>query len=110
MRGGIDGALQLGYQLRNRAVQFASDLSNGSPITRLPRLHPNGLKQHGSGDVVGMGDKWDGHPAMDGLIFRADLPRMPAGLVGEDESARDRQQKGEPNNQHALPRFSHDSI
>jgi len=110
MRGGIDGALQLGYQLRNGSVQVVSDVANGSPIMRLLWMNPNGLKQHGGGDVVGMGDKRDRHPAMDGLIFRADLPRVPAGPVGEDESARDRQQKGEPNSQHALPRFSHDSI
>src|ERR1039458_2036443 len=79
MRGGIDGALQLGYQFRNGAAQVVSDMANGSPIMRLPRRNPNRLKQHGGGDVVGMGDKWDRHPATDGLIFGADLPRVPAG-------------------------------
>jgi hypothetical protein len=102
--------LQLGYQFSNGAVQVVSDLANGSPIVRLPRMNPNGLKQDGGGGVVGMGDKWDGHPATDGLIFRADLPRVPAGPGGEDESTGDRQQKGEANSQRTPPRFSHDSI
>jgi hypothetical protein len=31
---------------------------------------------------------------MDGFTFRAKLPHPPAGLGGEDESARDRQHKG----------------
>src|SRR5664279_3554337 len=110
MLGGIDGALQLGYQFRNGAVQVVSDLANGSPIMRLPRMNPNGLKQHGGGDVVGMGDKWDRHPAMDGLILHADLPRVPAGPGGEDDSTEDRQQEGEANSHSAPPRFSHDSI
>jgi hypothetical protein len=110
MRGGIDGTLQLGYQFRNGAIQVVSDLANGSPIMRLPRKNPNSLKQHGRGDVVGMGDKRDRHPAADGLIFRADLPRVPASPVGEDESTGDRQQEGEANSHSAPPRFSHDSI
>ena len=110
MRGGIDGALQLGYQFRNGAVQVVSDMANGSPIMRLPRYYPNRLKQHGGGDVVGMGDKWDRHPTMDGLIFGADLPRVPAGPGAEDEGTGDRQQEGEANSQRAPPRFSHDSI
>jgi hypothetical protein len=38
------------------------------------------------------------------------LPRLPAGPVGENESAGDRKQEGEPENQHAPPRFSHTSI
>src|ERR1019366_8574602 len=90
MRGGIDGALQLGYQFRNGAVQVVSDMANGSPIMRLPRNHPNRLKQRGGGDVVGMGNEWDRHPAMDGLILGADLPCVPAGPGGEDESTGDR--------------------
>ena len=94
MRGGIDGALQLGDQFGNGAVQVVSEVANGSPVARLLRMNPNGLKQHGGGDVVGMGDKWDRHPGTDGLIFRADPPRLPAGPVGEDESARDRQHEG----------------
>ena len=57
MRGGIDGALQLGDQFGNGTVQVVSDLANGSPIVRLARNNPNRLKQDGSGDVVGMGDK-----------------------------------------------------
>jgi|SRR5665647_1230944 len=81
-----------------------------SPIMWLPRKNPNSLKQHGRGDVVGMGDKRDRHPAADGLIFRADLPRVPASPVGEDESTGDRQQEGEANSHSAPPRFSHDSI
>jgi hypothetical protein len=44
LRGGIDGALQLAHQLRNGALQVASDVVNGSPIMRLPRMDPNGLK------------------------------------------------------------------
>jgi hypothetical protein len=170
MRGGIDGALQLGYQFRNGAVQVVSNVANGSPIMWLPRKNlrhsremtrvcsrnltqrpafggddnafptcglrikvrrfwwvtlsehkwvilgerrgknPNSLKQHGRGDVVGMGDKRDRHPAADGLIFRADLPRVLVGPVGEDESTGDRQQEGEANSHSAPPRFSHDSI
>ena len=110
MRGGIDGALQLGNQFGNGAVQVVSDMANGSPIVRLARNNPNRLKQHGGGDVVGMGDKWDRHPAMDGLIFGADLPRVPAGPGGEDESTGDRQQEGEANSHSAPPRFSHNSI
>jgi hypothetical protein len=47
---------------------------------------------------------------MDGLIFGADLPGVPAGPGGEDESTGDRQQEGEANSQRAPPRFSHDSI
>ena len=110
MRGGIDGALQLGYQFRNGTVQVVSDVANGSPIMRLLRMNPNGLKQHGGGDVVGMGDKRDRHPGMDGFIFRTELPHPPAGPGGEDESTRDRQHEGEPDNQRAPPRFSHNSI
>jgi hypothetical protein len=110
LRGGIDGALQLSHQIGNGAVQIVSEVANGSPIMRLPRLNPNGLKQLGGGDVVGMGDKWDRHPGTDGLIFRADVPRPPAGPVGEDESARDRHHEGQPNSQGALPRFPHNSI
>jgi hypothetical protein len=110
MRGGIDGALQLIYQFRNRAVQVVSDLANGPPVTRLPRSNPNRFKQRGGGNVVGMGDKRDRHPAMDGFIFHADPPRMLAGPGGEDESTGNRQQEGKANRHCAPPRFSHDSI
>ena len=110
MRGGIDGALQLGYQFRHGAVQVVSDMANGSAIMRLPRNNPNRLKQHRGGDVVGMGDKRDRHPTMDGLVFGANLPYVPAGPGGEDESTGERQQEGEANSQRAPPRFSHDSI
>ena len=44
MRGGIDGALQLGYQFRNRAVQVVSEAANGSLIMRLQRMNPNGFE------------------------------------------------------------------
>ena len=110
LRGGIDGALQLGHQIGNRAFQIVRDAADGSPIMRLLRMNPNGLKQHGGGDVVGMGDKRDRHPGTDGLIFRVDVPRPPAGPVGEDKSARDRQQKSEPDRERPLPRFAHNSI
>jgi len=110
MRRGIDGALQLVYQFRNGAVQVVSNMANGAPIPRLPRMDPNGLKQHGGGDVVGVGDKWDRHPGTDGLNFRADPPRPPAGPGGENESARESQQEGEPDSQCAPPSFSHNSI
>ena len=110
MRGGVDGALQLGDQFRNGALQVASDVPNGPPVTRLLRMNPNGLKQHGGGDVVGMGDKWDRHPGTDGFIHRADPPHLPAGPVGEDESARDRQYEGDPDHQRASPRLAHNSI
>src|ERR1035438_4571839 len=56
-----------------------------------------------------MGDKWDRHPATDGFVFRADLPRMPAGPGAEDEGTGDRQHEGEGNSHGAPPRFSHDS-
>jgi hypothetical protein len=39
-----------------------------------------------------------------------DLACMPAGLIREDESACDREQEGEPKNQHAPPLFPHTSI
>jgi hypothetical protein len=110
MLGGIDGALQLGYQFRNGAVQVVSDLANGSPIMRLPRKNPNSLKQHGGGEVVGMGNEWDRHPGTDGLIYRADMPHLPAGPVGEADGAHDRHHEGDPNRQRALPRFAHNSI
>jgi hypothetical protein len=110
LRGGINGALQLGYQFRNGAVKIVSNAANGSPVMLLPRMNPNGLKQHGGGDMVGMSDKWDRHPGMDGLIYLMELARLPAGPGGEDDSARDRQDEGEPNNQRAPPRFPHNSI
>jgi hypothetical protein len=110
LRGGIDGALQLGYQFGNGAVQVVSDMANGSPVMRLPRLDPNSLKQHGGGEVVGMGNKWDRHPGTDGLIYRADMPHLPAGPVGEADGAHDRHHEGDPNRQRALPRFAHNSI
>ena len=110
LRGGIDGTLQLGYQIGNGAVQVVSDVANGSPIVRLLRMNANGLKQHGGGDVMGMGDEWDRHPGADGLIFRADVPRPPAGPVSEDESSRDGQHEGQPNSQRAPPRLPHTSI
>jgi hypothetical protein len=110
LRGGIDGALQLGYQFRNGAAEVTSDAAKASLITRLPRMNPNGLKQLRGGDMVDMGDKWDRHPGLDGLIFGADLPHPPACPGGEDKGARDRQHEGEPNNQRAPPHFSHNSI
>ena len=110
MRGGIDGTLQLGYQFGHGAVHIAGDAANGPPIVRLPRKNPDCLKQHGGRDVVAVGDKWDRHPATHGLIFRADLPCVPAGPVGEDERTGDRQQEGEANRKSAPPRFCHDSL
>jgi len=110
LRGGIDGALQSVYQFRNGAVQIVSDVANRSPVTRLLRVNPNGLKQHGGGEVVGMGDKGHRHPRTDGLIFRAEMPRPPAGPVSEDESSRDGQHEGQPNSQRAPPRLPHTSI
>ena len=110
MRGGIDGTLQLGYQLRNGAARLVSDVANRSSIMRLLRTNPNGLKQHGGGNVVGMGDKWDRHPFPDRLIGRVDLPCSPAGPGAEDDRARHRQHEGEPNSQGALPCFPHNSI
>jgi hypothetical protein len=44
LRGGIDGALQFGHQFRNGAIQIVSDAANGSPVVRLLRSYPNGLK------------------------------------------------------------------
>ena len=109
MRGRIDGALQFGYQFGNGAAEVVSDVANRSPIMRLARLNPNGLEQRGGGDVVGMGNKRDRHPGVDRLIFDAELPRPPAGPVGEDESARDRQHEGDSHSQRT-PSFSHNSV
>lgn len=39
-----------------------------------------------------------------------DMPCLPAGLVGEDERATDRNQEREPNCEDEPPRFSHTSI
>jgi hypothetical protein len=110
MRGRIEGALQLGDQVRNGALHVVGDSANGSPIVRFARNHSKGLKQRVGGDMVRVGDKWNRHPAANGFIFRADVPRVPAGPVGEEESARNRQQEGEANSQCAPPRCSHDSI
>jgi len=109
LRGRIDGALQLGYQFRNGAVQLVSEVANASPVARIPRMNSDRLKQHCGWDVVGMSNKRDRHPSVDRLICRAHLPRPPAGPGGEDESACDRQHEGEPNSQCALPRFPHNS-
>jgi hypothetical protein len=89
MRGGIDGALQLAYQFGNGAVQLVRDLTKGSPVVRQLRMNPNGLKKHGGGEVVGVGDKRNRHPTVNGLIGRADVPHVPAGPGGENEGARD---------------------
>ncbi len=110
MRDPVDGVLQLGDQFRNGAFQVVSDVTKGPPVTRLLRLNPNSLKQHGGGDMVGMGDERDRHPGLDGLIFAADLPRLPVGPEGEDESSSDRQREGQPNGQRPPPCFSHTSI
>jgi hypothetical protein len=110
MRDTVDGALQLGDQFGNGAVQVVSDVTNGPPVARLLRMNPEGLKQHGGGNVVGMGDKRDRHPGLDGLIFGADLPSLPAGPGGEDESTSDCQHEGQPNRQCPPPCFSHASI
>lgn len=110
MRGDLDGTFQLGYQFRNGAIQIVSDAADGPPVMRLPRMNPNGLKQRRGRDVMGMGNEWDRHPRMDGLISRADVAQPPAGPGGEDDSARDRQHEGEPNSQRAPPRLSHNSI
>ena len=110
MRDSVDGALQLGDQLGNGAFQVVSDVTNGPPVTRLLRMNPNGLKQYGGGDVVGMGDKGDRHPGTDGLILGADQPGLPAGPGGEDESASDRQHEDEPNSQRPPPCVSHTLI
>jgi hypothetical protein len=110
VRGRIDGALKLIYQLGNGAVHIASDVANGSPVTRLLRMNPYGIEQRRGGDVVEVGDKRDRHPGLNGLAFRADVPQPPARPRGEDESARDRQHEGEPDCHRALPRVAHDSI
>ena len=88
-------------------MQVVSDAANGSPVTRLLRLNPDGLKQGGGRDVVSVGNERDRHPRMDGLFSRAQVAQPPAGTGGENERERDRQQKGESNGQYALPRSSH---
>jgi len=110
LRGGIDGALELGYQLRNGTIQLTSEVANRSPIMRLPRTNPNGLKQHGGGNMVGMGYKWDRHPLLDGLIGGVDLAHPPAGPGAEDDSTRHRQHESYPDSNGALPCFTHNSI
>ena len=103
-------ALQLGDQFGNGTVQLMRDAADRPPVARLLGTDPNGLKQRGGRDVVGMGDKRDRHPGLDGLIFRADQPRLPAGPGGEYESASDGQDEGQPNRQCPPPCFSHTSI
>ena len=91
-------------------MQLARNVANGSAVMRLPRLNPNGLKELGRGHVMGVGDKRDRHPGTDGLIFRADMPHLPPGPVGEDKSACDRHHEGEPDRQRTPPRIAHNSI
>jgi site-specific DNA-cytosine methylase len=99
----------LRHQIWDRAFQVVRNVAYRSPVMRL-RLKPDGLKQRLGGDMTRMGDERDGHPRVDRLICPADLPRLPAGPVGENEGAGNRKQEGESKNQHAPPRFSHTSI
>jgi hypothetical protein len=109
MRSRVNRPLQLRHHFRDRAFQVVRNVAYRSPVMRL-RRKPDRLEQHWGGDMTRMGNEWDGHPRAYRLICQTDLPRMPAGPVGEDESARNRKQKGEPENQQAPPRFSHTSI
>ena len=77
---------------------------------RLQRMNPDGLKQDRCGDVVSMRNEWNRHPLPDRLGRRPELPRVPAGPVGKDECAGDRQHEGESDNQRAPPRFGHNPI
>lgn len=103
MRGRVDGALQLADQFRNRPVQVARDAPDRPAVARFPRMNPNGLKQSGCRQVVGVGDKRERHPVLDGLIFRVDQPRFAASPGGEDKSSSDRQHEGQPDSQCAPP-------
>ena len=110
MRGLIESALQLGHQLGSGAVEVASEAANRTPVVRPLRLNPDGLKQRRGRDVVSVGDEWDRHPFLDGLIFHPHVPRPPACPEREDERERDRHYEGEPHGQYAPPRLSHNSI
>jgi hypothetical protein len=109
MRGRVNRPLQLRYQIRDRAFQVVRNVAYRSPVVRL-RLQPDSLEQRRGGNMARMGNEWDGHPRAYRLVCRTDLPRARAGPVGENESAGNRKQEGEPKNQRAPPRFSHTSI
>jgi hypothetical protein len=106
VRDRVNRTLQLRHQIGDRAFQVVRNMAYGSAIVRL-RLKPDRLEQQRGGDMARMGNEWDGHPRAYRLSCQMDLPCMRAGLVGEDESACNREQEGETKNQHAPPRFPH---
>ena len=110
LRGGVDGALQLGNQFRNGPIQLAGDAADRSVVARLQGRHSDGLKQHRGGHVVGVGDKRNRHPAADRLVSGVDLPHAPRGPRGEDDHASHRQHECQPHRHRAPPGFSHNSI
>jgi hypothetical protein len=109
MRSRIHCPLQLRQQIGDGAVQVVRKTPYGPPVMRL-RLDPYRLKEHCGGDMAGMGNEWNGHPRADRLVHRVEPPRLFAGPIGEDESACDREQEGDPKNRYSPPGFSHNSI
>src|SRR5580704_9989931 len=56
---------------------------------------------------MGVGDKRDRHPGTYGLIFLANVTRMPGRSRGEDKSASEREHEGEPHHERSPRCFSH---
>jgi hypothetical protein len=59
--------------------------------------------------MMGMGDKRNRHPSMDGLAGGVDLVRVARGTGGEQENSPNRQYECHPDSQRATPVFSHTS-
>ncbi|MGA7237815.1 MAG: hypothetical protein WBY44_19165 [Bryobacteraceae bacterium] len=87
MLSGINGALYLGHQLRDGAVQVAGKPVKGAAVVGLVGFDADGLEENRRRDVVRVGDERDGHPGPDRLIGCVDVPRFTAGAEGEEESA-----------------------
>ena len=107
MRRRVNRALQLRDQVGYGPVQLVRDMTNGSPILRLLRANPDGLKESRGMHVVAVRHKWHRHPAADRLIRISHAPRLPAGPVSEKKRARNRQYEGEPHRQRPLPGLPH---
>jgi hypothetical protein len=102
MRSLVHCPLHLRQHIGNGAFEVMRKVADGSPVMRF-RRHSDGLEQHWGWYVAGVGDEWDGHPRAYWLVHRVKLPRLPAGPVGEGESARERKQKSEPQSQSEPP-------
>ena len=103
MRGRVNGALQLSDDFRNRPIQLVSDAPDRPAVARLPRMNPDGLKQGGCREVVGVSNKRNRHPRLDGLIFRVDQPDVAASPGREDKRSGDCQHKRQADRQGAPP-------